>query len=360
MIPFALAFAIPLILSLVLTPLARRMGERLRLVDVPGGRRRHIGAISRLGGLALYGAFVIGVLILLRLPAALQPPRQDPNEAVRLAGLLLGSSFIFVVGLLDDILDLKALPQFAGQLLVALLSVPYLIIIERLMNPFTNDLVILPAALVWGFTVFWIVGMINTVNFLDGIDGLAAGVTAIVCVVLTVHMLREGQLSVALLPLALLGAVLGFLPFNFSPARVFMGSTGAFFLGYALAALSIMAGAKMATVLLVLGIAIVDVAWQILSRLRAHRSIGAGDRGHLHHRLLDLGFSPRQIVLFYYAFCIFFGVLALTISNRVYKLLALLVLGVITVAILIAVTRLEDHRLPAGRAGPPGEPPSDS
>jgi len=340
MIAFVLAFAVPFALALVVTPLTKILGERLGAVDLPGGRRRHRGAVSRLGGIALYVAFVGGVLILLWLPPAWQPQRLDPNETIRLTGLLLGGTIIFAVGLLDDFRHLSAPAQFAGQLAVAVVACLFLIFIQKVMNPFTNRETVFPMPVVWLISIFWIMGMINTVNFLDGIDGLAAGVTAIVCAVLTIHMLRMGQLSVALLPLALLGTVLGFLPFNFSPARVFMGG-GAYFLGFAVGALSIMAGAKLATVLLVMGIPIVDVAWQILSRLRAGRSVGRADRGHLHHRLLDLGFSPRQIVLFYYGFCILFGVLALTISNRVYKLLALVGLCWLMLAVLLVVARLE-------------------
>lgn len=356
MIPFVLTLALSLVLSLLLTPLSRYLGERMHLVDRPGGRRRHHGAISRLGGLALYFAFVVSVLVSLALPAWLQPPRQDPKEVIRLAGLLLGCTFMFVLGLLDDRRELGVWPQFVGQVVVAGLSIPYLIIIERVMNPFTNQLLIFPAGVVIVLTLFWIMGMINTVNFLDGIDGLAAGVTAILCVVLTIHMIREGQWSVALLPLALLGAVLGFLPFNFAPAKVFMGSTGSFFLGYAVAALSIMAGAKMATVLLVMGIPIVDVAWQIFSRWRAGRPIGMGDRGHLHYRLQDLGLSTRQIVLLYYLFCILFGTLALTISNRLYKLLALAGLGMLALVTLAILSRLPPK---AGADAPDVEKPTE-
>ena len=163
--------------------------------------------------------------------------------------------------------------------------------------------------------------------------------TAILSAVLALHMYREGQHSVALLPLALLGATLGFLPYNFHPARVFMGTSGAFFLGFAVGALGIMAGAKVATVLLVMGIPILDVAWRILDRFRRGRSPLIGDRGHLHFRLLDLGLSQRQIVLLYYVFCSFFGLLALVISSRIYKFLALLVVGAMTLILLFFISR---------------------
>lgn len=346
MIPFILAFGVAFVLTLILTPVSRTLGRRQGLVDSPGGRRRHQGVISRLGGLALYCPFVAAIAVSLLLPETFQPPRQDPKEIIRLAGLLLGCTVMFVVGLVDDWRELGPLPQYAAQFAVALLSIPFLIIIERMTIPFTTEPLIFPMGAVIVLTVFWIMGMINTINFLDGIDGLAAGVTGIVCLMLTIHMMREGQISVALLPLALLGTVLGFLPFNFSPAKVFMGSSGSFFLGYAVAALSIMSGAKMATILLIMGIPIIDVAWLIFSRWRAGQSIGAGDRRHLHHRLLDLGLSPRQIVQLYYLFCILFGTLALTISNRIYKLIALVILGLITLVILIVVSRLEPKARP--------------
>jgi len=189
------------------------------------------------------------------------------------------------------------------------------------------------------FTLLWIMGMINTVNFLDGLDGLATGVAAIISAVLAVHMLREGQYSVALLPLALLGATLGFLPFNFYPARVFMGSSGSLVVGYAIATLGIAAGAKLALVMLVLSIPIVDVAWLMINRLRAGQSFGQADRRHLHYRLLDLGLSQRQVVLLYYAYCILLGAAALLISSRLLKLVTLVAVGAGTLFFLAWLAR---------------------
>jgi UDP-N-acetylmuramyl pentapeptide phosphotransferase/UDP-N-acetylglucosamine-1-phosphate transferase len=168
-------------------------------------------------------------------------------------------------------------------------------------------------------------------------------VGAIVSAILAIHMLREGQYSVALLPLALLGAVLGFLPFNFHPARVFLGS-GSLVLGYAIATLGIAAGAKLALVLLVLSIPIVDVAWLMLSRLRAGQSIGQADRRHLHYRLIDLGLSERQVVLLYYAYCIVLGAAALLIGSRLLKLVALVGLGVATLVFLAWLARHTLHK----------------
>jgi UDP-GlcNAc:undecaprenyl-phosphate GlcNAc-1-phosphate transferase len=154
-------------------------------------------------------------------------------------------------------------------------------------------------------------------------------------------MVRQEQLSVALLPLALLGATLGFLPLNFHPAKVFMGSSGSYPLGFALGALGIIGGARMATVLLAMGLPILDVAWQIVRRRRLGQPIGLGDRGHLHFRLHDLGYSQRTIVLAYYGFCALFGLLALLLPSRLYKLLALLLLGLMVGLLLLWLSRKE-------------------
>jgi len=337
---FVLVFLAAFASALALTPLAARLGRRLGWVDRPGGRRRHAGLIPRTGGVAMYAAFLVAALgsCLVRdwLPS---PEGPDPSETTRLIALLAGGTFLFVFGLIDDRRDLRPLPQYVAQVVAALIAMAGLIFIERVMNPFTNQITVFPWPFVVAFTLFWIVGMINTVNFLDGLDGLATGVAAILSAVLAVHMIRVGQYSVALLPLALLGATLGFLPFNFYPARVFMGSSGSFFLGFAVATLGIIAGARVATVLLVFGIPILDVVWQILGRVRAGRSIGEGDRGHLHFQLQDRGFSQRRIVLVYYAFCAACGVLALFVSSRLYKAIALLLLGVVVTLMLWVLSR---------------------
>lgn len=328
-------------LSLVLTPLARLLGKRYGFVAAPGGRRRHAGTKSRLGGAALFVAFVVAAVLAQFLPVQ----RQDAKELTRLVGLLLGSTFIFLMGVWDDKNELSPAPQLTAQFIASLIAICFLIFIEVINNPFANRQVWFPWFITLPFTVFWLMGMMNTVNWLDGLDGLAAGVAAILSAVLAVHMYREGQHSVALLPLALLGATLGFLPYNFHPAKVFMGSSGSFFLGFAVGALGIMAGAKMATVLLVMSIPILDVAWLIFERWRRGRSPLIGDRSHLHFRLLDLGLSQRQIVLLYYLFCSSFGLLALLISSRLYKFLALLVLGAMTLFLLLFVSRKRDNGL---------------
>ncbi len=259
--------------------------------------------------------------------------RFDPKEIVRLTGLLLGGTFIFLVGIYDDWKELPALPQYVAQLVAAGIAVAFLIIIEYVNNPLTGQQTPdFPYLVTVIASLFWLGLMMNTVNWLDGLDGLAAGVVAIACVVLFVNAvfrLQPPQHSVALLPAALLGATLGFLPFNFSPARIFLGSSGAYFLGFALGVLSIIGGAKMAAILLVMGLPLLDVVWQVVNRLLHGQNPVRGDRGHLHFRLLDIGLSQRQIVLGYYVFCALFGGLALLTPSRLFKLIAIVVMGLI-------------------------------
>jgi UDP-GlcNAc:undecaprenyl-phosphate GlcNAc-1-phosphate transferase len=288
--------------------------------------------------LALFVAFIAAAVLAQWLPV----PRQDPKEIVRFLGIVLGTTFLFVVGHIDDRRQLPPGPQYLAQAVASVIAIVFVVFVERVMNPFTDRLYVFPYPLVVALTVLWIMGMINTVNFMDGVDGLAVGVGAIVSGFLVIHMLGEGQYSVALLPLALLGATLGLLPFNAHNARIFLGS-GSWILGYAIATLGIAAGVKMALMLFMLIIPIVDVAWLMVSRLRAGQSIGQADRRHLHFRLMDLGLSSRQVVLLYYVYCVIFGAAALLIRSRLAKLLTLVLMGAVTA---IALAWLARFRLP--------------
>lgn len=345
---YLLILVLSTLITAALTPLAMALGRRWGLVDKPGGRRLHTGVIPRTGGIALFGGFVLTILFVLILPlvapdlaAQWLPPRNDPNEARRLLALLVGSLFCVIMGLLDDKFHWPAWPQYLTQFIAAGIAMAGLIFIKHVNNPFGGGLLFgedgFPWGLMAGVTIFWYVGMMNTVNWLDGLNGLVAGVTAILCVVLACAMLfvsQPPQLSVALLPIALLGAALGFLPFNFSPARVFMGSSGSYFLGFALASLGIIGGARLATVMLVVGLPALDVAWLIWDRKRRGLSPGQGGRDHLHFRLLDRGIRERTIVFGYWIFCALFGALTLFVDSRIYKVVGLVGLGVVGISVL--------------------------
>lgn len=340
---FVIVFALALSISLAVTPLALYLGQRFQIVSIPGGRRQNEGdmrRVSKLGGLALFSSFTIAVIVAQFLPV----PRFDPYEIIRLIGLLLGGLVIFVVGLLDDIFDFKPLPQFLGQFLAAALAITFQIFIEYFNNPLTGqETEPWPFLVTVTLSLFWLVGMMNTVNFLDGLDGLAIGVAFIAGAMLFINSafrVQPPQTSVSLLPLALMGASLGFLLYNFYPAQIFMGG-GAVYLGYLLGTLSIIGGAKMATILLVMGLPLLDVVWQAVNRMVRGRSPFEGDRGHVHFRLLDMGFSQRQIVFIYYFFCTFFGLLTLVADSQIFKFVAL---GVMIALVLIGFLLLARSR----------------
>jgi UDP-GlcNAc:undecaprenyl-phosphate/decaprenyl-phosphate GlcNAc-1-phosphate transferase len=340
--PYVLTFNIALVIALLVVPIADRLGKKYGITSKPGGRRVNEGdvrGVSRLGGLSLFISFTCAVLVAQAMPV----PRFDPYEVVRISGLLIGGAIIFIVGLLDDIYHFGALPQFLGQFVAAAVAISFQIFIEFFNNPFTGQQTEpWPYIVTVALSFFWLVGMMNTVNWMDGLDGLAGGVAFITGAVLFVNSafrLDPPQTSVSLLMVALMGSSLGFVLYNFYPARIFMGG-GAMYLGFLMGSLSIIGGAKMATILLVMGLPLMDAAWQIVHRLRRGRSPFEGDRGHIHFRLLDIGFSHRQIVVAYYCFCTFFGILTLVIESQFFKFVALgVMLGLVAIG-LIVITRI--------------------
>ncbi len=334
--PVVVVFLLSLMTALAAAPISIWLGRHGTLLDRPGGRRAHGGVVPRTGSIAIFAAFMVGAGAAL----AVWPPA-NPEDVRRLLAVLCGVVFVFAFGLWDDWRELPAWPQFVAQAVAACVAVAGTVFIERFTNPLNGHLVVIPDlfpfvgwGMVLGITVFWVMGMINTVNWLDGLDGLATGVVFIAAVLFAIHSFRLGQAEIALFPTALAGACLGFLPFNFHPARVFMGTAGAMTLGYALATLSILAPARIATALLVLGVPIIDVAWIIVSRWRRGTSATQGGRDHLHYRLLELGLSQRQIVGLYYLFCLLFGALALIGPSPLFKLIALAVLGLGVLTVL--------------------------
>jgi UDP-GlcNAc:undecaprenyl-phosphate/decaprenyl-phosphate GlcNAc-1-phosphate transferase len=322
-------------LSAALARIAISAGIRLGLADAPGGRRKHARLTSRFGVLPLFGGFTLTVLIAQNFAI----PTTDPNERIRLTGMLLGGVIAFGMALVDDKFELRAAPQFALQALAALPPMLGLIFIERFRGPGGQEIVlpealpVLGTALVYGITLFWFLGMINTVNFMDGVDGVAASVALVAAITILVHMLGAGQYSVAVLPAALIGTLFGFLVFNVQPARLFLGG-GALYLGFVLACIGIIAGAKVALLLLVLGLPVADVAWQIVDRIRQGRSPTSGDRGHLHLRLFDRGWAPRKIVTLYAGVCGMFGAAALLPVPPIAKLLTFAALFLVVILTL--------------------------
>jgi UDP-GlcNAc:undecaprenyl-phosphate GlcNAc-1-phosphate transferase len=345
------AFVAAAALSLVLTPLVRARASRHGVVDRPNHRRVNVRPVPRGGGLAMGSAFLIVAAVLVvandQLRLVGSPTDLDRGELLALIG---GCAAAVLFGAFDDWFDLRARWQMLGQLILAGAAVFLGVEIASMNNPFTSGLLKFGEPFAAGFTLLWIVGMINSVNFIDGLDGLSSGIGLIAAITLGVLSLtiQVDQPFVAVLCFALAGSLLGFLRWNFHPATVFPGSSGTTFVGFALAVLSILGSAKVAVALLVLGVPIIDAFWIIVRRVKAGRSPFAPDRGHLHHRLLDLGLSHRQTVVFIYVICIGLGVLSLILSgvSQVYAFVGVFV-GIGLLLLFIAGDGFGDGALEA-------------
>jgi UDP-GlcNAc:undecaprenyl-phosphate GlcNAc-1-phosphate transferase len=349
----------------LLTPLAMRVAIRSGAIDEPdAGRRVHSRPIPRAGGLAVAAAFVaIGGLAVLLIGFS-RPTGPFPflyvlggNEVNRnqLLALFGGALLAAVFGFIDDRWQIKARWQLVFQIALALLAIAMGLVITVINNPldFVGGLLdpgtirlapeaapLTPAAIL--VTILWVVGMINSINFIDGLDGLSTGIALIAALTLGIISLTEGVGSyaplTALLCAALAGSLAGFLPWNFHPARVFIGTTGVMAVGYALAVLSIMGTAKVAVALLVLGVPIIDTFWIITRRLLSRRSPFEPDRGHFHHRLLDLGLSHRGAVLLIYALSAVLAVMAIALAGGSGPLYAFMAVVVGSGLVLLLVT----------------------
>jgi UDP-GlcNAc:undecaprenyl-phosphate GlcNAc-1-phosphate transferase len=312
------AFIAAALVALLLTPLIRRIVARLRIIDRPDERRTHGAPLPRGGGISVAVAFVViggGLIVVGKDISGM--PGQGSISTQSLIGLFGGGILAAAIGALDDRYDLRARWQFAGQLLLAGVAVATGITVLKIGNPFGSDDIPFPALLGVGFTVVWIVGMVNSLNFIDGLDGLSTGIALIAAVTLGLLSLtpQVSQPLVAVLCFVLAGGLLGFLRWNFHPAVIFQGSAGVMFMGYVLAVLAILGSAKVVVALLVLAVPIIDTFWVIVRRLSSGRSPFSPDRGHIHHLLLDLGLSHRSTVLLIYVVCATLGLMSLLVSS---------------------------------------------
>lgn len=320
------------ILTLILSPLIRRYALARQIVDAPGGRRVNLKPIPRLGGLAVVVSFWLTILaIALFWPQLLNFTGQTFLGLDRnLFGVLLGALILATAGVIDDIRGLSPVQKLIAQVLAAVCVPLFGIHIQWLAHPLGGPDIQLPLWLDTTLIILWIVALINVVNWLDGLDGLASGIGAIAALILFFLSLASfvNQPATAMLAIVLFGSSLGFLPYNFNPAKIFLGDSGSMLIGFLLAIIAVISGGKLATAGLVLGIPILDAAWVILRRLTSGQSPFIGDRKHLHHRLLDAGLGQKQTVILYWTCSALFGAIAL--GSRTYgkTLTALAMLGV--------------------------------
>src|SRR5918911_3774311 len=336
-----------------LARLAERFGRRFAVLDVPRPGEVQRRVVPRTGGYAmLAGLWVaLAVAYLLRgqfLVDADLGPAWNPADDLRMLGLVLGSVLIVPLALLDDRRRLGPWPQLVGQLVIASVPVALGLRVSTIAHPFGDPLE-LPVWLDLPISVLWFVGMMNAINWVDVMDGLAAGVALLGAVVLFGRAYLFTESSVALFPIALAGVCLGFLGRNRPPAAIFMGSSGSLLLGFGLAASGILGGAKVGTAVLVLGVPILDAAWVIFRRVtRGARPTRGGDREHLPMKLHDLGLSTGQTVLVLYLASAILGIIGLSLHtppeapsiDKLYALVAMvLVLLIVLAAVTVALTR---------------------
>lgn len=300
-----LTLLICFITSIIITPIIKKIAIKIGAVDKPNSRKVHTKMMPRLGGLAIYISFIVGILVL------------QPKSDVAIP-IIIGSIIIVVTGILDDLVELSARYKLIGQLIAALVVVLNGVQVQYINLPFGGVLEF--GILSIPLTILWIVGITNAINLIDGLDGLAAGVSSIALITISGMALLKGDLFVTSLAFIVLGSTLGFLIYNFHPAKIFMGDTGALFLGYIISVLSLL-GFKNVTMIslivpvIILGVPISDTIFAIIRRIVNKQPISEADKSHLHHCLLNLGFSHRQTVLIIYGLAALFGISAVIFSQ---------------------------------------------
>ena len=326
-----LAFVLSLLLALVLVPFVQRKALQAQLVDLPDDHRKlHAAAVPRLGGVAIFLAFLCAL-------GLMQLHGENPLPAEGITGMLAGGSIIFVLGLLDDLFNLSAGVKLLGQCIAAIVAFSLGVSVNVLDLPFSQ---LLPLGLFsFPVTLLWLVGLPNAMNFIDGVDGLASGVSIIASLTLMMIASFTHQPEAALLAALLAGSTLGFWVFNANPARLFMGDSGALFLGFVLASISVLGALKttavvMLTPVVILSVPLLDITYATSRRLLKGQNPMKADAEHLHHRFIRAGWSPWRTSGFFYALCLLSGCI---VAYYVYSLLpyALLMLTVVILSGLL-------------------------
>lgn len=331
---YIIAFMAALAVSFITTPYIKKLALKIGAIDVPKDERRvHDKPIPRLGGLAIYIAFAAVIL-------ALVP------YSPKMIGILAGATVIVILGVVDDIRPLPSKLKLLVQVAAAVILVASGVRVEWVTNPFDNvDGMAYLSYFSYPISIFWVVGVTNTLNLIDGLDGLAAGIASIASLSLLAVSVMNGHPVVVIYTAALAGAAIGFLPYNFNPAKIFMGDTGSTFLGFVLAAISIEGAIKGAATLaiaipiLALGLPIFDTTFAIIRRAVNGKPIMEADRGHLHHRLLALGLSQRQVVFTLYAVSAFLGLGAIVITQD-NPVKSIAVVGFVIATMVLAMSQM--------------------
>ncbi len=308
MFAYAFTFLVALFITFILTPVVKNFAVRIGAVDKPDARKVHHGLIPRLGGLAIYAGFMGSVIFTI-------------GFTYEMAGIMIGATCLVLVGIADDILSLPARVKLLGQIVSAAILVLFFGVNIDWVNLPYFGIVTFPAIISIPLTIFWIIGFVNTVNLIDGLDGLAAGIATIASIAIALLAFQMGQWVSAAAMVAMTGACLAFLQYNFNPAKIFMGDTGSMFLGYVIGAVSVMGSMKTAAAavlivpLVALAVPITDTVLAIVRRKHSGVPVFSPDKNHLHHRLLAKGLTQKQVVLIMYALTAFFSCMALLVIH---------------------------------------------
>ena len=346
----AILFVLTVGTSYAFVSKASSLFEQWGLVDKPGPLRVNPNVVARGLGVAMFLAFLVGIGVSYSLPV-----ERFPVETERILLMIIGAAIVVAVMLVDDAIDLPPRIKLMWQVVAGLMIIlPRVqgesrgIVIEQFNVPWIG-VVTVPLVLAFAGTLLWLVGMMNVMNWVDGLDGLAGSISFVACVIMFIHTFWGlgglQQFTISLLPLLLGAAILGFLPFNWYPSKVIMGDAGAMFLGYMLGVVSIIGGAKIGMMLLVLGFPILDGIWVTMNRIMSGKHAMERDVGHLHHRLLRAGFNQPQVVLIFAGISAIFGGFALLLPSRELKLVALVVMGALLLAVIAWLARHPEKEL---------------
>lgn len=330
-----ISFVLALMVSLIVTPMVRQWAIAKGKYDLPGGRKIHEAPTPRMGGIAIACGFLIPIILVLLLQ-----PDWLSDKAIQ--GTILGAAIMFFVGLMDDLYDLSPYIKLLGQFLAVLTAFALGVQINALDLPFS--LLILLQSFALPVTLMWLIGLTNAMNFIDGVDGLAGGITVIAAVSFAFVAFYMQEPIPAILALLLAGGTLGFLVFNFSPAKIFMGDGGALLCGFILAAIAVIGVLKTLTMflfvpLLILTVPIIDITFATLRRLVQGKSPFVADASHIHHRLLGAGFTKVWTVFSLYLVCIIGGAISAYYINRLMEYLVVMGLLIVLSGVLILIRR---------------------
>ena len=342
----AIAFLLAFITAFVITPHTMRLAKKVGAIDIPNDRRVNKKPMPRLGGLAVISGFFVSVIYLL-ITTSFEGKINlfgPENYWIKIIGFVIGAIVLGVTCYIDDVKGIPSLVKLAAQIVAAIIVVACGIKIDDISIPFTEGKIVVGEILSYILTVCWIIGITNAINLIDGLDGLSSGVTLISCLsLLMVFALNGSPLIAIVLITALAGAIVGFLPFNFSPAKTFIGDTGSNFMGFSLAIISILGVAKTYTALvliapiIILAMPIFDTIFAIFRRLIKGKSLKAvfqPDKGHLHHKLMAKGYTQKQAVLIMYGITAILGMFAvILLESGIWKALSFALLIIAIVAI---------------------------